>query len=365
MTLKSLFLAVTLLLAGCGEDNGGTTSMTETVATSTETVTCSAKKGSMVSFDVNCSGSWTAYSNDGWITDVAPEYSEESSGTVTATVDENLSSAERTGSIVVKCGSVRHKVAVVQEGVKESEIEGPEGYSLVWHDEFDDGDRPSTKNWYYETGNGTSGWGNNEEQYYVSPETPSGENLASISDGILSIICMKEGDQVYSIRMNTVQSWTYGYMEASIQLPSGKGSWPAFWMMPAKFTSWPDDGEIDIMEEVGYDPNVIHSTIHCNKYNNSGTAVETATMKVPTAQTEFHKYAVEWAADHMTFYVDGAKLLTYQNDGTGKDAWPFDSSFYLKLNVAWGGDWGGKNGTDESALPATMKVDYVRVFQKQ
>lgn len=135
-------------------------------------------------------------------------------------------------------------------------------------------------------------------------------------------------------------------------------------MMPVNFTSWPGDGEIDIMESVGYDPNVVVSTIHCNKYNNGGTAIESARTSVATAYSEFHKYALEWTADKMVFYVDGKQLLTYNNDGTGKDAWPFDSPFYVILNLAWGGSWGGLQGVDESCLPATMEVDYVRVFQK-
>ena len=136
-------------------------------------------------------------------------------------------------------------------------------------------------------------------------------------------------------------------------------------MMPVNFKSWPGDGEIDIMEEVGYDANVVVSTIHCNKYNNGGTAIESARKSVPTAQSNFHKYAVEWTNDYMTFYVDGEKILTYNNDGSGKDAWPFDAAFYPILNLAWGGAWGGQQGLDESCLPATMEVDYVRVFQKK
>ena len=151
-------------------------------------------------------------------------------------------------------------------------------------------------------------------------------------------------------------------------LPEGKGTWPAFWMMPVDndFTAnpWPHCGEIDIMESVGYDPNVVVSTIHCTKYNNTGTAIESARKKVPTAQDEFHVYAMEWTADKMTFLVDGEPLLTYANDGTGEDAWPFDKPFYVILNLAWGGAWGGQQGVDESCLPAVMKVDYVRVFQK-
>lgn len=158
--------------------------------------------------------------------------------------------------------------------------------------------------------------------------------------------------------------WKYGYIEASIKLPKGKGTWPAFWMMPVNFQQWPGDGEIDIMESVGYDPDVVVSTIHCTKYNNTGTTIESARRKISNSQTEFHTYGMEWTAEYMTFYVDGEKLLTYRNDGNGKEAWPFDAAFYPILNLAWGGTWGGGQGLDPSCLPATMEVDYVRVFQK-
>jgi beta-glucanase (GH16 family) len=134
-------------------------------------------------------------------------------------------------------------------------------------------------------------------------------------------------------------------------------------MMPVNFKQWPADGEIDIMEAVGYNPNVVYSTIHCTKYNNGGTAIESANKAVDTGQSDFHLYGLKWTKDYMTFYVDNQAILTYNNDGTGVNAWPFDNPFYIILNLAWGGSWGGSQGVDESALPASMEVDYVRVFQ--
>ena len=354
------------MVCACGgkETGGGGVPAAGTVTVSEESISCtSAETTTYIS--VNASDSWESYSNDDWIS-VDPSYSKSSSGTVTVVISENSKSASRSGSVVVKCGSTRKSIPVTQAGIiTDADIEAPEGYTLVWHDEFESGTVPNKSNWYYETGNGSSGWGNNELQYYVSPSTPEGFDCASIANGVLTITCMKEGGTVYSIRMNTTESWTYGYFEARMKLPSGKGTWPAFWMMPKNFSTWPGDGEIDIMEEVGYDPNNVHSTIHCNKYNNSGTSIESARKKVSTAQTEFHTYALEWTADYMKFFVDGAAILTYKNDGTGYDAWPFYTPFYLKLNLAWGGDWGGAQGVDESCLPATFEIDYVRVFQKQ
>ena len=158
---------------------------------------------------------------------------------------------------------------------------------------------------------------------------------------------------------------TYGYIEASIKLPKGKGTWPAFWMMPVNFTSWPADGEIDIMEEVGYHPNYVSSSLHANAHvHTQGTQV-TYEMLCEGAEDGFHTYAILWTQQNITTYVDGKVQLSYDNRGLGRDDWPYDDPFYVILNLAWGGDWGGAQGIDESALPATMEIDYVRVFQKK
>ena len=127
---------------------------------------------------------------------------------------------------------------------------------------------------------------------------------------------------------------------------------------------WPNCGEIDIMEEVGVVPGEVSSTIHCTRYNNGGTSIEHRATMVRTAESDYHIYSMEWTSDYMTFYVDRKELFTYHKDGKGVDTWPFDKPFYLILNLAWGGDWGGMRGVDESALPVTMAVEYVRVYQK-
>lgn len=251
----------------------------------------------------------------------------------------------------------------------EPEIPTPVGYTLVWRDEFNSpkseggkAELPNTELWWYETGN--HGWGNNEIQNYISG-VKGQDTCAMISDGTLKIIAKKSGDEVLSIRMNTKESWTYGYFEARLKLPVGKGTWPAFWMLPKNFTTWPGDGEIDIMEEVGARPNWVASSIHCDAYNHSIGTQKTAEKFIETAETEFHVYAVEWTEDYIKGLIDGEVYFTFNNDHAGnKDTWPFDDPFYLKLNLAWGGDWGGYLGIDESALPTTYEVDYVRVFQK-
>ncbi|MDE6374700.1 MAG: family 16 glycosylhydrolase [Alistipes sp.] len=247
----------------------------------------------------------------------------------------------------------------------ESEIPTPAGYRLVWADEFNEAGEtlPSTDKWWYETGDG--GWGNHELQDYVSGGQYNGEKLALVSNGTLKIVAKKIDGKVRSVRMNTVEGWTYGYFEARLKLCTGKGTWPAFWMMPKNFSAWPGDGEIDIMEEVGYNPNYVSSSIHCNAYNHSIGTQKTHELLLPTAQSEFHTYAVEWSEEMLIFYFDGQEHFRFVNDKKGDyDTWPFYNPFYLKLNLAWGGDWGGAQGIDEGCLPATYEVDYVRVFKK-
>lgn len=246
----------------------------------------------------------------------------------------------------------------------------PNGYSLVWQDEFNnarlaDGRAamPDMSRWYYETSE--YGVWNNEIQNYVSG-THGTDTCAIITDGTLKIIAKKKGDEVISIRMNTHESWTYGYFEARLKLPVGKGTWPAFWMLPKDQNKWPDDGEIDIMEEVGVRPNWTSSAIHSKAYYHSIKTHKTGEQYVPTAESDFHVYGLEWTPDYIMGFVDGKAHFIFRNDKmNNKDTWPFDKPFYLKLNLAWGGDWGGMNGVDDGALPATYEIDYVRVYQKK
>ncbi|MBX2966570.1 MAG: family 16 glycosylhydrolase [Cyclobacteriaceae bacterium] len=357
--LNPLFLLILMLgYAGCD----GNEPVTKESITSSVTEISTGYEQHISTINVTASREWMAYSNESWIT-CNPSSFITTTGTVTVTISANASQQPREGSVILKAGSERVTIPVTQERGPESEITGPEGYTLVWNDEFDEGNQPNTAEWWYETGG--HGWGNNELQNYVTG-SQGGEQLAKIENGILTITAKKIGGTVYSIRMNTTKSWTYGYFEARLKVPVGKGTWPAFWMMPQNFNAWPDDGEIDIMEHVGYNPNVIHSSIHCKAYYHSIGTQKTGTRSVPTAQTEFHVYAVEWTPDFIKGYVDGVNYFTFLNDKTNNyNTWPFFNPFYLKLNLAWGGDWGGAQGIDESFLPANYQIDYVRVFQKQ
>lgn len=353
-------IAAACLAWGCDDDKEIGYAGPESVAISEQTLTVPAEGGKATTH-VSSSHEFAAYTADEWLS-VSPTSSIGKEADLTIEAAANESGETRRGSVTIWSGGTRASIAVTQEAQQaapgQEEIECPiEGYSLVWHDEFD-GDALS-QDWTAATGRGDNGWGNNELQYYTAES-------ATVSDGKLTITLADDNGTVKSARLygKVKTGWKYGYIEARMKLPKGKGTWPAFWMMPVNFTGWPADGEIDIMEEVGYNPNVIHSTIHCNKYNNTGTSIEGNSLSVATAQSEFHTYALEWDADHMTFYADGKEIHTYRNDGTGRDAWPFDAAFYPIINLAWGGAWGGAQGIDESCLPATLEVDYVRVFQK-
>lgn len=258
---------------------------------------------------------------------------------------------------------------VVPEDVQyvEPDIYTPAGYQLVWRDEFNDPSliMPDAKEWWYETAE--PGWVNNELQTYVAGRT--GDIItADVSDGTLKIRAIKSGNRVYSARVNTRKNWTYGYFEARLKLPEGKGTWPAFWMMPSVWSGWPEGGEIDIMEHVGCVPTEVSSSIHCKSYYHAIGTQKTAARKIPGVMDEFHTYALEWTPEYIKTYVDGKQLFYYNPDdysqGRNANTWPFNKPFELKLNLAWGGDWGGMYGVDESCLPATYEIDYVRVFQK-
>ena len=302
---------------------------------------------------------WTVSSDAEWCS-CSPKSGKMGGGNVLITAAGNYTGTDRSAELTFTAGSVNKKCMVRQESTQTVSYV-PEGYTLVWRDEFETSRMPETDKWWYETGN--SGWGNHELQNYI-PGASGQDTCALISGGILKIIAKKRGSEVLSIRMNTIEGLTYGHFEARLKLPSGRGTWPAFWMMPKNFTTWPGDGEIDIMEEVGYDPNTIVCTIHCKAYNHSIGTQRGASKLVPTAQSDFHIYAVEWTENYIYGFVDGVRYFTFPNDKTGnKDTWPFNAPFYLKLNLAWGGDWGGADGVDESILPATYEINYVRVYQ--
>ena len=355
-----LFFVALFALTACGDDE--LQDADPTLIPSVAQLTF-GNEAETKTFSVISSAGWTVFADKDWVT-VTQNSSAAGTSEVAVKVTANTATEPRTAIVTLKSGVVRAYVNVTQAATKKAEeddtdIKCPiDGYSLAWSDEFD-GTALNTTDWVYETG--AHGWGNNEIQNYVA-----NSKVATVSNGTLKINLFKENGTVYSARIKARPrtGWKYGYVEARLKLPKGKGTWPAFWMMPSAGGTWPDNGEIDIMEEVGYQPNKIFSTIHCKRYNNTGTSIEGNNKTIATAQTEFHTYGMEWTSQKIDFYIDGVKFFTYKNDGKGHDSWPFDAAFYPILNLAWGGNWGGAQGIDESALPAVYEIDYVRIFQK-
>ena len=239
-------------------------------------------------------------------------------------------------------------------------------YELVWSDEFDYEGAPDPKKWTCETGG--HGWGNNEIQYYTN-----GSNV--YVDGSKMIITARlestGGREVTSTRIRTVKKgdWLYGKIEVCAKVPQGLGTWPAIWMLPTDWVygNWPQSGEIDIMEHVGYDPNVLVMSVHTESYNHAIRTQKSKSVKQQGMTDGFHVYAVEWLPDKIKFFYDGELQYTYnpvmlKNDPSYKE-WPFDRRFHLLINLAFGGNWGGARGVNFDILPVTYEIDYVRVYQ--
>lgn len=243
------------------------------------------------------------------------------------------------------------------------------GKRLVWSDEFNYSGQPDTSKWGYDLGDGcpkNCGWGNNELEWYTADRR---EN-ARVENGNLVIEARREktGSRDYSsARMVTKNrgDWKYGRIEVRAKLPNGRGIWPAIWMLSTgwEYGGWPESGEIDIMENVGYEPDSVFGTVHTKRFNHViGTQVSGAVFS-KTLASEFHTYGLEWNAEKMDFMFDGQVFHTFKNIHEGPNAWPFDRDFHLILNVAVGGNWGGKKGVDASSFPQKMLVDWVRVYQ--
>ncbi|RYG03551.1 MAG: glycoside hydrolase family 16 protein [Chitinophagaceae bacterium] len=237
------------------------------------------------------------------------------------------------------------------------------GLKQVWADEFEYTGLPDSTKWNYDVGG--EGWGNQELQYYTASKA---EN-ARVENGHLIIEARKEkkGSNEYtSARLVTKGKgdWQYGRVEVRAKLPKGRGTWPAIWMLASTTPlKWPDDGEIDIMEHVGYDQGFVHGSVHTKKYNHIIGTQKTNKTFVDDVSEAFHVYSVEWNKERADIAIDGKVFFTFTNENTGKDAWPLENKFYLLLNIAVGGGWGGQKGVDPDIYPVRMEVDYVRVFQ--
>jgi len=241
---------------------------------------------------------------------------------------------------------------------------------IVWQDEFNfEGSMPDTTKWSYDNGNGCPnlcGWGNNELQYY----TTARQENAHLKGGNLIIEARRESFDVYnytSARMVTKNKgdWKYGRVEVRAKIPTGRGIWPAVWMLPTKweYGSWPHSGEIDIMENVGYWPDSLFGTVHTGAYNGMINTQRSQSINIKELHNNFHVYAMEWTEEEISFWVDDKRYHTFKNEHKNSETWPFDKEFHLVMNVAVGGNWGGKYGVDDAIFPQRMEVDYVRVYQ--
>lgn len=246
-------------------------------------------------------------------------------------------------------------------------IPGKEKFKLVWNDEFNYTGLPDSSKWNYDTIGNAWGWGNHELQLY----TVSRKENATVSDGTLKIRAIREkfeGFNYTSARLTTKEKgeWIYGRFEIRAKLPDGRGLWPAIWMLPAdwEYGGWPESGEIDIMENVGYDPYNVVATVHTESYNHATGTLRSHTIEVKDNSNIFHTYALEWSKNRIDAFVDDSLYFTFKKEANDYKVWPYDKRFYLLLNLAIGGDWGGKMGVNDSIFPAAMEIDYVRVFQK-
>ncbi len=253
-------------------------------------------------------------------------------------------------------------------------------WQLVWQDEFD-GDSLDDSKW------SPNIWPprkvNDEDQAYTGRE----KNIR-LEDGMLVIEAHKEdyeGAKYTSGRIHTAGKgdFLYGRFEMRAKLPSGQGTWPAFWMLPSdpfryatkcgegewqgndECDAWPNSGEIDILEHVGYQMDHVHGTVHNEAYYWVKWEQRKGRILLDGVDEKFHVYALEWTPERIDAFVDDAHYFTYINEGTGWNAWPYDHPFHLILNIAVGGVWGRAGGPiDDSIFPQQMHVDYVRVYEQ-
>lgn len=251
------------------------------------------------------------------------------------------------------------------ENVNKTITKAPVQWELVWEDNFDVAGLPDKKIWSYEEGYIR----NNEAQYYTKERL---EN-ARVENGNLVIEAKMDnwnGHKITAASINTYgkKSMLYGRIEVKAKLPTGIGTWPAIWMLGDahnKGTKWPACGEIDIMENVGYEPDVVHANIHTKAYNHVKKTNKGNKITIEKPFENFNVYAVEWFESHMDFYLNDSLYFSFKNEGKGNDVWPFDKPHYLLINFAVGGGWGAQKGIDEKIFPQKYYIDYVKVYRRK
>jgi len=237
---------------------------------------------------------------------------------------------------------------------------------LVWADEFDYSGLPDSTKWSYESGFVRNG----EMQYYM----PNRLENTRVENGNLVITARKDsmliGNDTVRVTSAAVitkgkQDFTYGRIEVRAKIPVFLGSWPAIGLLGSNISEvdWPMCGEIDMMENVGYDPDTVHFNIHTKAYNHSIKTNKGKKIYQPSPQNDYHIYTLEWTTEKLDFFFDNQMVFSFANEGKGVEVWPYDKAHYLILNLAVGGAWGGQKGLDLKALPQQMLIDYVRIYQ--
>jgi beta-glucanase (GH16 family) len=233
------------------------------------------------------------------------------------------------------------------------------GRKLVFSYDFSKRKSLSPSDWKYNNGPVY----NNELEKYTS-------NNTKIKNGCLVIEARKVNGQVTSARLESVKSWKYVYVESTAKVPLGRGTWPAIWMLNDRIRhtgqpdslGWPKCGEIDIMENVGFDLDKFHFSLHSQDYNFHQKNQRTEITSVKNAN-EFHKFGLDWRPNVITFYLDGKPVYTVKKTADTMDSWPYRDPFYIILNLAIGGDWGGAKGVDNSIFPVDFLIKDIKVYQ--
>jgi beta-glucanase (GH16 family) len=246
-----------------------------------------------------------------------------------------------------------------------SNIKGqPPQWKLLWHDEFNYFGLPDSSKWNYEVGYVR----NDELQYY----TKERKRNCRVKRGNLIIECRKENYKDYKFTSACINNknkcnFLYGKVEIRAKIPASRGTLAALWMLPNKmeYGDWLKSGEIDLVERVGHDPENLHFTIHTEAFNEFARTKQGKIIQIGEKQSRasFHIYSMEWYPDKLVFLLDEQKVFQFDKQADDYRKWPFDKPFYLIMNLAVGGPWGGRQGIDEYALPQKLLIDYVRIYE--
>ncbi len=230
---------------------------------------------------------------------------------------------------------------------------------IIFEEDFN-ADTLNMEVWNYEEGDGCPdlcGWGNNEKQIY-------NRDYVALEDGKLVITAEKKGDTYYSGKINSKDNveFTYGVIEVKAKLATGKGLWPAIWMLGADISEvgWPASGEIDILEYIGREPGIVFTSLHTPASH--GNTINTKKTRIADIEEGYHTYKAVWTPDYIEFFVDGNQLYRFTPENYNEEEYPFKKDFYFLINMAVGGNLGGTE-IDESALPDKFYVDHIKVTE--